>query len=722
MSDVSCRLGRDRENWPADRMISPFTLLTVAGLLVCATLFWLAAELNLAATARPRPMAVAVGGVAVLLGASALWWPAHAAQAADVAGTLPWWACWWPAWLLAAAVTGAGSLWHRGRRRWAVLLAVAAVGAAILQPVVSGRLAGSPWLGIVGALLLALGLTAALIAAQLDWRGRRRAMALRAAAALAAAVCIVVWPGDAAEQGGTVGAAFGPVWPVLLGLIALAAMLRLTLHQSVPADPAAKPSAAAMVDTLTGLPTRLVFESRLEQEARHADAQGLVVARGHGRRAAAIVGAARRQELPSIAFAVLFIDLDGFKPINDGFGHHSGDRVLAQVGLRLKAFARGTGVAARVGGDEFLLLSVGERAPHAVARLAKRLIAALSEPYRVDDREVVISCSIGISLYPDKCPPTKLIARADAAMAAAKRAGGARHSFYTPEMDADVQQNFDLLRDLRLALVKDQLELFFQPKIDARSGKVTGAEALVRWNHPRLGFVMPAQFVPLAERSGLIGPLGDWVIEAACKQARAWRDKGLRMRVAINLSAYQMRQDDIAERIAGALARYRVHPSLLTCEITETAAMEDTGATQETFRRLGELGTHLSIDDFGTGHSSLSYLRQLPAEELKIDASFVKDVDHSADARAVVDAVVKLAHALGLKVVAEGVENLRQHRILVDLGCDELQGYLFAKPMTARALLLWAMDDRSVSAVFRPSLFGETRQASLNAPLQADPS
>jgi EAL domain-containing protein (putative c-di-GMP-specific phosphodiesterase class I) len=304
-------------------------------------------------------------------------------------------------------------------------------------------------------------------------------------------------------------------------------------------------------------------------------------------------------------------------------------------------------------------------------------------------------------------------------MYAAKRAGGSRHCFYSPEMDADVQQNFDMLRDLRLALANDELELFFQPKIDALSGKVTAAEALLRWNHPTRGMVMPANFIPIAERSGLIGPLGNWVIEAACKQARAWRDKGLRMRVAINLSAYQMRQDDIADRIADALTRHRIHPSLLTCEITESAAMEDTGATQETFRRLGELGAHLSIDDFGTGYSSLSYLRKLPAEELKIDASFIKDLDHSVDARAVVDAVVKLAHALGLKVVAEGVESLRQHKILVELGCDELQGYLFAKPMTARALLLWAMDDRSASAAFRDSLFGETRQASRQASIHS---
>jgi predicted signal transduction protein with EAL and GGDEF domain len=386
--------------------------------------------------------------------------------------------------------------------------------------------------------------------------------------------------------------------------------------------------------------------------------------------------------------------------------------VLEQVGARLKAISRGADVAARVGGDEFLLLMTGIAGSDAVTQVATRLIEALSRPYKIEDREVGISCSVGIALYPDGCSQSKLIARADVAMYAAKRAGGSRHCFYTPAMDSDAQQNFDLVRDLRQAMANNQLELHFQPKVDAKSGRVTAAEALVRWQHPTRGLVMPDQFIPLAERSGLIGPLGNWVIEAACKQARAWRERGLRMRVAINLSAFQMRQDDIADRIADTLQRYRIHPSLLTCEITESAAMEDTRATQATMRRLGELGAHLSIDDFGTGYSSLSYLRQLPAEELKIDRSFVMDLEHSADARAVVDAVVKLAHALGLKVVAEGVENPRQQQILVELGCDELQGFLFAKPMTARALLLWALGDKPETAEFRHSLFGVTRQGS----------
>ena len=245
--------------------------------------------------------------------------------------------------------------------------------------------------------------------------------------------------------------------------------------------------------------------------------------------------------------------------------------------------------------------------------------------------------------------------------------------------------------------------------MDASTGKVTAAEALLRWQHPTRGMVPPSVFIPIAARFGLIRSIGQWVSEDACRQARVWLDKGLRMRVAINLSAVQMRQEDIVGRIEGALARHRVDPSLLTCEITESVAMEDTKATQATFRELGSAGIHLSIDDFGTGYSSLSYLRKLPAEELKIDRSFVMDVEYSADARAVIDAVVKLAHALGLKVVAEGVENERQHEILVQLGCDELQGFLFAKPMTARALLLWAMDDRQHEVQrFATSLFAST--------------
>jgi diguanylate cyclase (GGDEF)-like protein len=437
-------------------------------------------------------------------------------------------------------------------------------------------------------------------------------------------------------------------------------------------------------DALTGLPNRLVFEDKL-------------------------LAAVGRADQARARLAVLFIDLDGFKPINDSFGHSSGDAVLRQVGDRLRRLSRSADTMARVGGDEFLMLLEGEVDEQSAAQVAARMLATLSEPYSIGSREVAVSCSIGIVFYPDGGAQPKLIARADAAMYAAKRSGGACYCFFEPSMEADAHEQLDLQRDLRLALEKNELELFYQPKVDAHSGKVTAAEALLRWKHPTKGMIGPATFIPVAERFGLIGSLGNWVIEDACRQSRAWRDKGLRMRVAINLSAFQMRQDDLVERITTALARHRIDPSLLTCEITESVAMEDTRATQATFKRLGDAGVHLSIDDFGTGYSSLSYLRKLPAEELKIDRSFVMDIETSADARAVVDAVIHLAHALGLKVVAEGVETERQRDVLIQMGCDELQGYLFAKPMSARALLLWASDDREREVAFKPSLFGETR-------------
>ncbi len=676
---------------------SPALLMT-ASFAVSAALLWLASELADAVDSKPQRIARVVLMVSVGLGACALWWPAHAMRdpaAGELVHDLDWlWPC-LPAAVLAALAVAVGLLWGRGHRALAGLVMMAMPVAAYVHAMLSApgifRFTGAP--EGLGAGSLTLALSASLVVSQLRVGDLRLARVLRFAGSTIAAAVACIGVAVSVSASAATRWNFGPEWLVMAGLAGLAMVLQMVLRQSASGEPAVRLTRAAAVDNLTGLPTRLFFENHLQEAAKKCEAK-------------------------ASRLAVLFIDLDGFKPVNDTFGHSSGDRVLEQVGQRLKALARGSVAAARVGGDEFLLLTSRASDRDAVARLAERLIDVLSQPYKIDGREVAISCSVGIALYPDKCHPNKLIARADAAMYAAKRAGGARHCFYAPEMDTGVQQNFDMLRDLRQALANDELELFFQPKIDARSGKVTAAEALLRWNHPTRGMVMPGDFIALAERSGLIGPIGNWVIEAACKQARAWRDKGLRMRVAINLSAHQMRQDDIADRIAEALTRHRIHPSLLTCEITETAAMEDTGATQETFRRLGELGAHLSIDDFGTGYSSLSYLRQLPAEELKIDGSFVKDVDQSADARAVVDAVVKLAHALGLRVVAEGVETLRQHAILVELGCDELQGFLFAKPMTARALLLWAMDDRSASAVFRASLFGETRQGTRQSALK----
>ncbi|HSI57394.1 MAG TPA: EAL domain-containing protein [Ideonella sp.] len=438
----------------------------------------------------------------------------------------------------------------------------------------------------------------------------------------------------------------------------------------------------ALADPLTRLPNRLLFEEKLaEALARVGNEPG--------------------------SLAVLFIDLDGFKPINDSFGHVAGDAVLREVGRRLQALTRQSDTVARVGGDEFLLMAERPGGELGASNVSQRVLQAINKPYTLPNQvEVNLSCSVGIVMYPEHGPAPKLLANADAAMYAAKRAGGSTYAFFEPSMEQDARNQLELQHDLRSALERNELELYYQPKIDGRSGQITGVEALVRWHHPTRGLVMPGLFIPVAERFGLIGALGNWVIEEACRQLRQWLDEGLRMRVSVNLSVHQLRQEDLVPRIRRAVERNSIDASLLTFEITESAAMEDTAVTMRSFAHLARVGATVSIDDFGTGYSSLAYLRKLPARQLKIDRSFVMDLDQSSDALAVVDAVIKLAHALGLRVVAEGVETERQRDILLSLNCDELQGYLFAKPMSASRLTLWAMGDDGVeTADFRPSLY-----------------
>jgi len=422
----------------------------------------------------------------------------------------------------------------------------------------------------------------------------------------------------------------------------------------------------ALRDALTGLPNRLHFEDRLD----HTLAQV-------GRHPAAM--------------AVMFIDVDGFKAVNESFGHAAGDEVLRELGRRLHAHVRTQDMAARAGGDEFLVLIANPGSSEAVAMAAQQTLHALMAPYRLPGgSEVRLSCSIGIAMFPEHGPISRLIPNADAAMAAVKRTGGATYAFFEARMELDAGDELVLQGDLRMAVERNELALFYQPKIDARTREMTGVEALVRWQHPVRGAVGPAELIAVAERFGQIGTIGQWVIDQACRQIRDWDAQGLRIRVAINLSAQQLRQDDLVQRVRRTFEAHRVDPSLITFEITESVAMEDTTATLRAFAQLARAGVSLAIDDFGTGHSSLAYLRTLPAQQLKIDRSFIGDLGVSGDATSVVDAVIRLAHALGLRVVAEGVENERQCQILTTLGCDEFQGYLFAKPMDAQRLALWA--------------------------------
>jgi diguanylate cyclase (GGDEF)-like protein len=427
----------------------------------------------------------------------------------------------------------------------------------------------------------------------------------------------------------------------------------------------------AFQDPLTGLPNRPHFEERLEQLLDH-------------------VGRS-----PS-AMAVLFIDIDGFKAVNESFGHGAGDEVLQEVGRRLAAMAQSQDTAARIGGDEFLLLVAAPGSQEAAAAVAQRTLHTLIAPYVLaGGREVRLSCSIGIAMFPEHGSTNRLIGNADSAMFAVKRTGGSTYAFFEPRMELDATDQLALQSDLRQAIAQGELALYYQPKVDARTGEFTGAEALVRWQHPRRGAVDATELIAVAERFGMIGAVGEWVLDEACRQIRAWQDAGLRIRVAVNLSAHQLRQDDLVQRIRRTLKRHRVDASLLTFEITESVAMEDTSATLRSFAQLARAGASLAIDDFGTGHSSLAYLRTLPAQQLKIDRSFVADLGVNGDAMAVVDAVIRLAHALGLRVVAEGVETERQRDILQTLGCDEFQGYLFARPMDADRLALWAAGEES---------------------------
>jgi diguanylate cyclase (GGDEF)-like protein len=447
----------------------------------------------------------------------------------------------------------------------------------------------------------------------------------------------------------------------------------------------------AFHDPLTGLPNRLLFEDRL----RHAVAR-------FQREQERISG--RSQE----KLAVMFIDLDGFKPVNDTYGHAAGDIVLKEAAQRLRFVARDSDTVARVGGDEFLLMMEDAQSEADAVSLGRRLNQALSQPFLLTDREVRISCSIGIVVFPDHGRADKLVANADAAMYAAKRAGAGSFALYAAHMDNAVNHQVELQSDLRDALAKGQIELHYQPKVDGRRGQIHGVEALLRWNHPTQGAVPPDVFIPLAERFGLIVSLGNWVIEEACRQCHAWADEGVRMRVSINVSAHQLRQNDLVYRVKEALDRHMVDASQLLIEITESVAMEDIKATQRTFEGLASIGVFLSIDDFGTGYSSLSYLRQLPAKQIKIDLSFVRDIEASADARAIVDAVIRLSHAMGLRVVAEGVETQAQSDILLGLNCDELQGFLYARPMSAAALLDWATTREVGRAEFTPSIMDES--------------
>lgn len=415
----------------------------------------------------------------------------------------------------------------------------------------------------------------------------------------------------------------------------------------------------ALHDMLTGLPNRTLLADRIQQAIQAVKEQGG-------------------------CFALMFIDLDGFKPVNDAFGHHMGDQLLREVGLRLREDLRGHDTLARIGGDEFVLL-VQLTQPDDAVGLAERQVGLINRAFKVAEHELKISASIGIALFPGNgSNPQELLMNADAAMYHAKGMGKNGYSFFDVSMNTNARKQLQLLQDLRNALEHEQFCLYYQPKFDTVSGIPVGAEALLRWEHPQQGLLLPATFIDLAEKTGLIIPIGEWVLNEACRQMRLWYAQGYEdWRIAVNLSALQFCHAGLVKSVAAALDRHQLPANSLTLEITETTAMSDADASMTVLQQLSDMGVDLSIDDFGTGYSSLMYLKRLPANELKIDRGFVRDLEHDSDDAAIVSAIVALGQALGLRIVAEGVETDVQQSFLTRLGCNSLQGYLLGHPLPA---------------------------------------
>jgi len=419
----------------------------------------------------------------------------------------------------------------------------------------------------------------------------------------------------------------------------------------------------ARYDGLTGLPNRSMFIDELERT--------LARARRHGE-----------------AFALFFIDLDRFKNINDSLGHGAGDQLLKVMASRLRELLRDSDLVARLGGDEFVVLLDGTVDAAALAHVARKALAAIAEPVLIESRSYQVTGSIGISLYPDDgADAATLLKNADAAMYLAKDSGKNNYQFYTAQLAAHSAQQFALEADLRAALQRDELQLHYQPKVRVDDGALVGMEALLRWMHPQRGLLAPGAFITLAEDSGLILPIGQWVLEHACRQVRASRDAWLQVpRCAINLSARQFVTDTLVDEVQRALAEHALDASALEVEITESVLMADPQRASRTLQVLHALGVQIAIDDFGTGYSSLAYLKRFPAQTVKIDRSFVNGLPQDRDDAAITQAVIAMAHSLGLEVVAEGVETRAQLDFLMRLGCDQAQGYFIGRPVPAEQL------------------------------------
>ncbi|GAB4343245.1 MAG: EAL domain-containing protein [Desulfobulbaceae bacterium] len=414
-------------------------------------------------------------------------------------------------------------------------------------------------------------------------------------------------------------------------------------------------------DTLTSLPNRLLLQDRLQRMMVKAQRTGTNV-------------------------GVLFLDLDRFKKVNETLGHEVGDKLLVNVAEILENCVRKSDTVARLSGDEFAVLLDDLKDVKFAAVVARKILQTLSRPIFVEEYELYATCSIGISVFPaDSDDVEGLLRCADTALYRAKDAGRNNYQFYTRDMNTRAFEFLLMEAGLRKALDKDEFEVFYQPQMDLKDNRLVGMEALLRWNHPEKGMVAPGDFIPLAEETGLIESIGEWVLRAACRQNRRWQDQGYPpVCVSVNISARQFRRKDVVEMVGGILEETGLEPRYLELELTESIIMQDMEATIETFRNLKKMGVKLAIDDFGTGYSSLAYLKLFPIDHLKIDRSFVYNIANDPNDAAIAASVVVLAHSMNLKVVAEGVENAEQLAILREQGCDFVQGYFFSKPLSAR--------------------------------------
>ncbi len=424
-------------------------------------------------------------------------------------------------------------------------------------------------------------------------------------------------------------------------------------------------------DALTGLPNRRLLIDRLGQALALAHRENHQV-------------------------AVLFMDLDRFKTINDSLGHMKGDALLQNVARRLSETLREGDTVSRLGGDEFVIVLPSLDQPKAAEKVALKLVDALAPPIDLGGQELRVSASIGISLFPeDGCDTETLLRNADSAMYHAKDMGRNNYQFFMEQMNVAAAERLRLENDLHRALERQEFELHFQPRVSVANGLACGIEALIRWRHPERGLVLPEHFIPVAEDTGLIVPIGEWVINEACRQGTAWCAAGLpQIPVAVNLSPRQFRQSNLVDTVARAIDRHGWPCNLLELEITEGVLMQQTSDTLKTLEALNRLGVGLAIDDFGTGYSSLSYLKRFPVDFLKIDQSFVRDIAVDPDDATIVTAIIGLAHSLGLTVVAEGVENASQLDFIREAGCDEAQGYHIGRPMPAAQLAEWLIANR----------------------------